>query len=89
MKHDPISTAHAAGATTAIVYVVCRFLVGLFPDGMFNLAQSWLHGIELQRLSSWNPTTGNFLLGLITASVFAWLTGYLFANLYNLLLGKK
>lgn len=89
MKHNPVSTAHAAGATTAVVYAVCRLLVGLFPDWMFFLGQSWFHGIELQKLGVWNLTTENFIFGLVSASVSAWLVGYLFASFYNYFLGKK
>jgi len=89
MKHDPIVTGHAAGATTAVVYTICRLLVGLFPDWMFSMGQSWFHGIELQNLGSWNLTTGNFVTGLISASVSAWLVGFLFAKSYNMFLAKK
>ena len=89
MKHDPIVTGHAAGATTAVVYAVCRLLVGLFPDWMFALAQAWFHGIELQKISGWNLTTENFFLGIFSASVSAWLVGFLFAKTYNMFLAKK
>lgn len=89
MKHYPVSTANAAGATTAVIYIACRLLVGLFPDWMFAMGQSWFHGIELQKLGTWNLTTSNFITGLVSASVFAWLTGYLFAWFYNMFLGKK
>lgn len=84
MKHNPITTANAVGATTAIIFVVCRIGVGLFPDLSFTLAQSWFHGIELTKLGSWNLTAESFVLGLVSATIGAWLVGYLFANLYNL-----
>ncbi len=32
MKHDPAATANAVAVTTAIVFVLCRVLIGLFPD---------------------------------------------------------
>lgn len=89
MKKDPIATGHAAAATTAVVYLVCRVLVGLFPDWMFSVGQSWFHGIELQKLGSWNLTLGNFIFGFLSASVSAWLVGFLFAQFYNLFLSKK
>lgn len=84
-----MATANAAGVTTAILYVVCRVLVGLFPDAFFSVAQSWFHGIELTKLGSWNLTTGMFILGIVSASIAAWLVGYLFARLYNYFLPKK
>jgi len=89
MKHHPVSTAHAAGATTAVVFVACRFLVGLFPDWMFAIGQSWFHGIALQKLGTADLVTGNFFSGLVSATVSAWLVGYLFAYFYNFFLGKK
>ena len=89
MKHAPIVTGHAAGATTALVYTICRLLVGLFPEWMFSLGQSWFHGIELQKISNWNLTTENFITGLVSATVSAWLIGFLFAKFYNMFLGKK
>jgi hypothetical protein len=89
MKHNPVSTAHAAGATTGVVFIACRLLVGLFPGWMFSLGQSWFHGIELQKVSNWDLTTGNFFFGLVSAIVSAWLVGYLFAQFYNFFLGKK
>ena len=87
MKHNPVSTAHAAGATTAVVFIACRLLVGLFPDWMFSMGQSWFHGVQLQKLGT--LATGNFFSGLVSATVSAWLVGYLFAKLYNFFLGKK
>lgn len=84
-----MATANALAVTSAIVYVVCRVLVGLAPDLMFNVGQSWFHGIELQRLGSWTLTTENFILGVISITVTGWLAGYLYAFVYNMFLGKK
>lgn len=89
MKHEPIVTGNAAAATTATVFVACRILVGLFPDAFFAIAQSWFHGIELTKLDIANLTASSFLLGLVSASVTAWLIGYLFAATYNWFLKKK
>lgn len=89
MKNNPIIVANAVGATTAIVFVVCRIGVGLFPDLSFTLAQSWFHGIELTKPGSWNLTLESFVLGLISATAGAWLVGYLFSSLYNFSLEKR
>lgn len=83
LPHDPMATANAAGATTAVVFVACRLLVGLFPNFMFMIGQSWLHGIELTKMTAWNVSTPAFLLGLISATLFAWAVGYVFALFYN------
>ena len=89
MKHDPMTTANAVAATTAIIYVICRLLVGLFPAASFTVAQSWFHGIQLTQLGTWNLTFSNLLLGVISSTVLAWLVGYLFAYLYNYFLKAK
>ncbi|OGM20956.1 hypothetical protein A2771_04365 [Candidatus Woesebacteria bacterium RIFCSPHIGHO2_01_FULL_38_26b] len=89
MKHDPITTANALAATTAIIYTACRLLVALFPDLMFAIAQSWLHGVELTKLGTWNLTFVSFILGIITSAAFAWGIGYIFARSYNFFLAKK
>lgn len=86
MKQQPYVLANALAGTTAIVFVVCRVLVALFPDAFFAIAQSWFHGIELSQLGSGNLTMPSFILGLISATVTAWLIGYLFARIYKLFL---
>lgn len=83
MKHNPVATANAAAATIAIVYLVCRFLVGLFPDLMMSIAKSWFHGIDITKISGWNLSIESFIIGIISASISAWLVGYLFASVYN------
>ncbi len=75
-----MATANAAATTVGIIYVVCRLLVGLFPDLMMSIAQSWFHGLTL---GSWNLESGSFIIGLISAVVSAWIVGYLFAISYN------
>lgn len=72
------SIPNALAATTAIVYVVCRVLIGLFPDVSFVVAQSWFHGIELSQLGERNLTVGSFVLGIISSTVTAWVVGYIF-----------
>lgn len=89
MKHNPVSTAHAAGATTAVLYLVCRFLIGIFPEASYQVVQSWFHGLELQKLGSWNLNMGNFFLGLVSSVVGAWILGYIFSTFYNIFEPKK
>jgi hypothetical protein len=83
MKHDPKATANGAAVTVAIIYIICRVGVFLFPDLSMSIAQSWFHGIQLTQISELRLTSGSFVLGLVTSMIFAWLVGYLFANLYN------
>ena len=71
---------NALAVTTAIVFVICRVLVGIFPDASFNLAQSWFHGIEFSKASVLNLDIGSFVLGIISSAVTAWLIGYVFVK---------
>lgn len=81
-KH-PMATANAAAGVVAILYVACRILVGVLPDFMFAVGQSWFHTIQFTQADTLNLSGGMFLLGLVSAAVTAWLIGYLFAILYN------
>ena len=83
MKHNPSVTANAAAVTVAIVYIVCRIGIALFPDLAMTIAQSWFHGIQLTQISELNLSLGSFVLGLATSTIGTWLVGYLFAKLYN------
>ena len=83
MKHDPNVTANATAATGAILYIFCRIAVSLFPVLSMSIAQSWFHGLEISQLSGWSLSMGSFVLGLISITIAAWLTGYLFAKIYN------
>lgn len=75
---------NALAVTTAIVFVVCRLLVGLFPDISFSVAESWFHGIELGKAGAWNLTISSFILGLISSTITAWIVGYIFIKSYRL-----
>ncbi len=85
MKFNPITTGNAFAVTTGIFFVGCRVLVGLLPDLMFTIAQSWFHGIALTRFDSSSLSSSAFVTGLISSAVFSWVTGYIFAKIYNLM----
>ena len=62
MKHDPKATANAAAVTVAIVFIVCRVGVALFPDLAMTIAQSWFHGIQLTQISLFSNRQKGFHL---------------------------
>lgn len=74
---------NALAVTTAIIYVLCRVLVGLFPDAFFAIAQSWFHGIGFSKLSVESLTMSSLLLGLISSTITAWVVGYIFIRVYK------
>lgn len=75
---------NSLAVTTAIIYVACRILVGLFPDAFFAIAQSWFHGIALSKLGAWSLTLESFILGLISSTITAWVVGFIFIKVYKL-----
>ena len=89
MKHDVNATANAAAVVTGIIYLVCRVAVWLVPDISMTIAQSWFHNIDITTLPTPTSNSGAFILGLVTATVGAWLAGYAFAWTYNWFLKKK
>lgn len=84
MKGQSYAIPNALAVTTAIVFVLCRVLVGLFPDISFTVAQSWFHGIELGKAGDWNLTFVSFVLGIISSTITAWIVGYIFIKVYRL-----
>lgn len=74
---------NALAVTTAIIYVLCRVLVGLFPDAFFNIAQSWFHGIGFSKLSPESLAMPSLLLGLVSSVITAWVVGYIFIKVYK------
>lgn len=89
MKNQSYALPNALAVTTAIVYVLCRLLVGLFPDISFTIAQSWFHGIAFGKLDSLNLSIGSFLLGIVSSAITTWIIGYIFVQVYNCFLKRK
>lgn len=90
MKHDPIATANAMAATVAFIAVVCALAIILAPEVSMGIAQSWFHGIDLNKVrTSVNPSLGSLLYGWITATIGGWVMGYVFARVYNFFTPKK
>lgn len=89
MKLNRAAMANAAGTTVAVVYTVCRLFVWMFPDLSFTIMRAWFHGLAVQPMSAWSLSFSAFLLGLVGASVSAWLVGWCLAHCYNMFANKK
>lgn len=89
MKNQSYALPNALAVTTAIIYVLCRLLVGLFPDISFTIAQSWFHDIALSRQDVLSLTLSSFILGIVSSTVTAWIIGYIFIQVYNFFLKRK
>ncbi len=82
---NPLRTGSALALTAAVISLVCTAAVFLFPDGMVNFVNAWVHGLDLGVLkSSKEWTVGGLAYGLFGVSLTAFLSGMLFAVCYNL-----
>ena len=85
MKLKEITFANALAAFTAILFIVCRLGIALFPDFSKLLVVSWFHGFDVEAL--WSPAfQGSMVLGFVSAAVGGWLSGWVFAKIYNKML---
>lgn len=90
IKHDPIATANAMAATVVFVAVVCALAIMLAPDLSLGIAQTWFHGIDINKMRmAVNPSVGSLLYGWVTATIGGWVVGYVFACAYNVFAPKK
>lgn len=71
-------------------YLLCLLVAILAPDLYKLIAGSWMHGIDVIKV--WRDTpldiTG-MAIGFISFTISAWVTGYLLANIYNILSKNK
>ena len=89
MKFNKILLANASAVWIGIIYLVCRFLVVLFPELSKAVTQSWFHGIGFSRFDSSNLTVSSLVLGLVSSVLTVWVIAYLFAQFYNYFLKNK
>ena len=75
---DKMKVANVLAVTTAIVWVICAGLVIALPDLTLTMSQWMLHGLDLTVLGGWQLTVANFVLGGLTWTASAWITGWLF-----------
>ena len=84
-KINPWRVGSAMALTAAVINLVCTAAVYLFPDGMINFVNAWVHGLDLTVLKSDKPwTLGGLAYGLFGVSLTGFLSGALFAGCYNL-----
>ncbi len=75
----------ALAVTSGILYALCYLLVLIWPRQMINTANDWFHSIDLSQISV-QPSFSAlaFFRGLIEIILFAYLTGILFAVVYDM-----
>ncbi|MBI2617768.1 hypothetical protein HYW55_06555 [Candidatus Gottesmanbacteria bacterium] len=71
-------------------YLLCTLIVSIAPDLYKSVAASWMHGIDAEKVWRQSPSDiGTFVWGFITFTLAAYVTGYIFAFVYNALLKNK
>lgn len=84
----PIVVSNALAIVSGILYLACALLFAVAPQAMLNLANNLFHGLDITQIAKTSMTFGGVLAGLIQAIVYAWIAGWLFAAVYNVLLKK-
>lgn len=87
-KLNPSLVGTAAAITFSAVFTGCALAVVLFPEGTMNFFNAWFHGLDLTLLQppAGRPLTlGQFVYGLVGVATVSFVTGALFAAVYNLI----
>ena len=75
----------ALGITCAVWYLICALFVAVVPTAYMWTINSWSHGMNFQ--SMYAPAKvfdlPTVVAGFVTFTVFGWLSGFLFATVYN------
>jgi hypothetical protein len=76
--------------TAAIVNTVCAVAAYFDPEGFIAFVNSWSHGIDLGLIRSEKAwTAGDFLKGLVAVSLTGFVSGAIFAAIYNLIVARE
>jgi hypothetical protein len=75
----------ALAITTGLLNVACALLVAVAPEAMTNTFQTWWHGIDVTQLAVTPPPMSliSVVTGVVTLMLAAFVSGWLFATLYN------
>lgn len=87
---NPLGLGLTFAITAAVMSIVCAVSVAIAPEQTLAVFQSWWHGLDVTTLARTAPpvTPQSVAVGLITISAFAFLVGFLFAVVANLVSRK-
>lgn len=74
-------------AVSVAISLLCAFFIAVAPAGAIGFLGSIFHGIDLSKISTTISWSG-VLKGLIAVSITAFITGWLFAVIYNFFSNK-
>lgn len=82
-KKDVNATGIALALTFGIISVICLLLILIAPAFALNLFSSFVHGIDFTKVAITPSISGRTLLGFMVAIAGGYLTGVIFAVIYN------
>lgn len=83
---QPLRTGLALALTATVLYVVCAAAFALAPGATLDFFNAWFHGVDLSVLNPGGRPFGwgTFVYGLVGIAVVAFVTGIVYAVVYNL-----
>jgi hypothetical protein len=87
---NPIALGLTLAITAAVLNVACAGLVAVAPDVTIGIFQSWWHGIDVSQLANTSApmTLKSVALGLVTISAFAFIVGFAFGAVNNMVVRR-
>jgi hypothetical protein len=78
----PVRTGAAFALTIAALYLACFLLVLLAPGVVLAIFSTWVHGLNLEPLTTNPPPVGvgRGLLGLLLMSGYAFIAGWVYGS---------
>ena len=86
-KLNPKVVSLSLVSISVVVSLVCAFLIAIIPGATLKFFGSIFHGIDMTKIAT-PITLSGVLVGLIAIVIVAFVTGWLFAIIYNYLLNK-
>ncbi len=84
IRHSVLATGTAVAVTAALLNSLCAVAVALWPEESIGFVNSWMHGLDLQMIKATAPPMlMGFLRGLIGIAVIGFMTGVVYAWVYN------
>ncbi|OGK12946.1 hypothetical protein A3A93_01595 [Candidatus Roizmanbacteria bacterium RIFCSPLOWO2_01_FULL_38_12] len=88
MKLEKILIANTLAITTGFAWTICTLAVAFFPAFSFQFTQWLTHGLVLRQMGDVNVTFyGYFMVGIVLVA-FAWITGYVFGLVWEVMSKK-
>lgn len=81
MKLNEKALANTLGILGAAYYFLCYLVAATFPELYKTIAQTWFHMLDLEL--AWREAPSGFMIGLTSFTFISWVSGWVFAFLYN------